>query len=1018
MTPLLLKKSVIASVLVIASFTSGVAQSPGLIVRPAGGPYSATLNPLQHGYTSTSASGFNLNDIAESEIPYKVVPPAVTEPTGDLATGPSGGFTDIVKTVDNSGFYVYSNGTNLHFRLRIGGIISGSKGYSILIDTDGRMGNSGPYADENYVAPTNTSKGNPGFEFEVVFQTNFRVEVYTVNSLGNPVSTSNYPLNTHSQISVALSKDGNNPDYFYDWYVPLSAIGSPASIRMAATTVTSPTSALQGSRSDIYGINDATSSVTDAWQTVIKAQPFISITPGGIGAVGATCTAAPSLNAPVPVGSSIAVTGSWTRMDASKPSTATIILFRNQLAIDSTVVNTGNIWTISVPTVSSGNVFYAKARAFGESECLQSASVTASGCPALPAAPVITCASQKGLTGTIPLNSTILLYQVTSANGDPATSPITLNISYPTTTSFAYYNAGCSGTGSPLTSGLSYMMKTVSSTGCVSGSTLICIQGSSSVNTLPTNTISITTPVYPFQTSLTVSNATAGELIRLFINDIYVSSQVASGASFNFDGLTMKAGDEIKIYSQGTTCMTVSNTFSVSCYNLPPIINTDANGKLLSTSTSITGTSAANAAITLNRTSPTAASWSTTANSSGSWTVNGLTLAANDIYTAIVSSTSECLTPSQASSSASVVAPTTVCPTFGGSYTDNSISVGGSITTAATGTVRLYLDDVLLGFYNVTSTGTSAWSVSSLSYPLYNGGLLRASFQAGTNAENAGCATTVVSCTSPIVPVISPTSSTIASGQTINYNVSNVAGSTWYAVMDNSGTSYATSLYTSNTNPVSISTKAFNTTGTYNLRVSADKLSGCPPSYATASVLVYQLSMPVTFERITAKNYNGTIKVKWDVSDEVNVMHYVLERSYNCKDFEVIGLVPFKVSASSVNHYEFEDKSVQSSSTICYRVKQVDNNQDFTYSTIVSASGTQGAEVTLWPNPAVSRVTINLDIPQTTTPAKVELYDVNGRRLLIKHMAAGSNTFSFDKLDMFPRGNYLLKVSADHYARK
>ena len=66
----------------------------------------------------------------------RVVPPAVTEPTGDLATGPSGGFTDIVKTVDNSGFYTHSNGTNLYFRLRIGGIISGSKGYSILIDTD------------------------------------------------------------------------------------------------------------------------------------------------------------------------------------------------------------------------------------------------------------------------------------------------------------------------------------------------------------------------------------------------------------------------------------------------------------------------------------------------------------------------------------------------------------------------------------------------------------------------------------------------------------------------------------------------------------------------------------------------------------------------------------------------------------------------------------------------------------------------------------------------------------------
>ena len=119
-----------------------------------------------------------------------------------MATGPSGGFTDIVKTVDNSGFYIYSNGINLHFRLRIGGIISGSKGYSVLIDTDGRMGNSGRYADPNYQAPTNTSNGNPGFEYEVVFQTNFRVEVYDVNGPGNPVSTANFPLSSHSRFPL------------------------------------------------------------------------------------------------------------------------------------------------------------------------------------------------------------------------------------------------------------------------------------------------------------------------------------------------------------------------------------------------------------------------------------------------------------------------------------------------------------------------------------------------------------------------------------------------------------------------------------------------------------------------------------------------------------------------------------------------------------------------------------------------------------------------------------------------
>src|SRR4051812_27282831 len=123
---------------------TALAQSPGIIVRPAGGPYSTILNPAQNGYTSKTTSGFSGADIgaAYSEIAYKVVPPVVTEPTGDLATGPSGGFTDIVKTVDNSGFYVYYDGTNILFRLRIGNVISGSKGYSILLDTDGKMGNS------------------------------------------------------------------------------------------------------------------------------------------------------------------------------------------------------------------------------------------------------------------------------------------------------------------------------------------------------------------------------------------------------------------------------------------------------------------------------------------------------------------------------------------------------------------------------------------------------------------------------------------------------------------------------------------------------------------------------------------------------------------------------------------------------------------------------------------------------------------------------------------------------------
>ena len=95
------------------------AQSPGLIVRPAGGNGITLLNPDGNGYTSAATTGFSSNDIAESEINFKVVPVAITEPTGDIATGPSGGFTDIVSSIDGSGFYLYKSVTNLYFRLRI-----------------------------------------------------------------------------------------------------------------------------------------------------------------------------------------------------------------------------------------------------------------------------------------------------------------------------------------------------------------------------------------------------------------------------------------------------------------------------------------------------------------------------------------------------------------------------------------------------------------------------------------------------------------------------------------------------------------------------------------------------------------------------------------------------------------------------------------------------------------------------------------------------------------------------------
>ena len=657
----LLSKFTISCILCTLSSVLVNAQSPGLIVRPAGGPYSSVLNPNQNGYTSAAISGFINNDVAESEIGYKIVPPAVTEPTGDLATGPSGGFTDIVKTVDNSGFYVYSNGVNLYFRLRIGSIISGSKGYSVLIDTDGRMGNSGAYADPDYIAPTNTTNGNPGFEYEVVYQTNFQVAVYNVAGSSNPGTPAVYALNTHSQISVALSTDGNNPDYFYDWYVPLTAIGNPSSIRMAATTVTSPNSALQGSRSDIYGINDAGTTAAGAWTDVVNAQPPIVITGTGITTVGPVCTAPPTLNSPVTTGSDVSVSGTWSTMDASKPSSATITLYKDGGIVSTTSVTSGGTWTIIVPSVAAGNVFYAKAVANGESECLQSGNITA-GCAVIPAAPVITCASTKGFSGTIPLGTTVQIYQITTANNAVTATPLTTGLVYVNNAAnrtFSYYGTNtqtgnaCSGSSGIVPANTTLMFVTNSGS-CSSTPVIGCVTGNNGTSTLAalaTNNLAFTMPVYPYQNTVGgTGTITAGQVLRLFINDVYITAYTAASntTTFSFPGLTLKTGDVLKVYVQAASgCMTVSASAAVVCYNQPPLISTDANGSLIAGATSVSGTAAANAGITLNKTNAPAGSWTGTANSSGIWSIPVPALAAGSTYTAVVSSANGCTTASQ-----------------------------------------------------------------------------------------------------------------------------------------------------------------------------------------------------------------------------------------------------------------------------------------------------------------------------------------------------------------------------------
>lgn len=240
--------------LVFAPFLSEAQR--GKIIKAA---TTTVMDPNGDGFVSESVLGFS-NDgynVDEFELKMFGIPKVGSGDTlADNQAGAKCGITDI--TVDNKGYGVYGvidNSDNLIFRFRLGTDNPSVEAYTILIDTDGKMGVDDP----------NSTPENPGFEIDITLIKNKNRGVYVFNIDGIescPDPLRNYSFDTHFQIATADVVSCSNPDYFYDFYVPFSALNElfgitkDTELRFAAVTNTSATCAMAGKISDVAGVND------------------------------------------------------------------------------------------------------------------------------------------------------------------------------------------------------------------------------------------------------------------------------------------------------------------------------------------------------------------------------------------------------------------------------------------------------------------------------------------------------------------------------------------------------------------------------------------------------------------------------------------------------------------------------------------------------------------------------------------------------------------------------------------
>jgi hypothetical protein len=269
-----------------------------------------------------------------------------------------------------------------------------------------------------------------------------------------------------------------------------------------------------------------------------------------------------------------------------------------------------------------------------------------------------------------------------------------------------------------------------------------------------------------------------------------------------------------------------------------------------------------------------------------------------------------------------------------------------------------------------------------------------------------------VQCAVPATPNVSPTSVSIQVGQTASFTIANAADTLLYSIWDVYGNNYASSKFGSGGGTLSLPSYSFNTAGTYDLMVVADRLTGAG-CYSTQSikVTVEHSTLATKLLSLAAQKSGHQVKLEWKVSNEENIKQYKVERSVDGINFRPVITVPYHAFSGNVNTYTAIDNLSSPAAKLYYRIQLLTTSAASLYSHIASVEGVMDQAIQIMPNPAKGQAKLYVESSEEQS-ATAELMDMNGKVLMVKkiRLYEGANLMNVEGLERFAGGNYIMRV--------
>ncbi|MGZ5302537.1 MAG: T9SS type A sorting domain-containing protein [Bacteroidia bacterium] len=186
----------------------------------------------------------------------------------------------------------------------------------------------------------------------------------------------------------------------------------------------------------------------------------------------------------------------------------------------------------------------------------------------------------------------------------------------------------------------------------------------------------------------------------------------------------------------------------------------------------------------------------------------------------------------------------------------------------------------------------------------------------------------------------------------------------------------------------------------------------------TSTSPVYPITaLPVEFISFTAtKQSNEMAMLNFATAWEINNAGFEVERSTNGISWNNIGFVAGNGNATEINNYAFSTSLANiSAPVVYYRLKQVDFNGQFEYSATrtMRLSATAAAATSVYPNPATSRISVNLDGVAAGEMAKITVMDMSGKIIISANQIVEEGNFTMDmNIDNLTKGNYIVNIAS------